>query len=301
MCRHGLTWRTITKGLKQLSDERGNRKLEWRRASLLEQIQYDLFHRLNRKFNPSFTTFFCNSTAHYQHYFWRNMEPEAFDVAPSEDDDESLASAIQYGYQRMDEIIGRFLKDYPKATLVLVSALSQKPWTDTTKCTFRPRDFDRLLEFAGIDSANITVKPVMAEEFHLEFQDPTTAADAARNLAQLTFNETTPLMKIEQTDNSVFTGCAINEARSVKDAVCHAGAEQQAFLELFHMVHSVRSGRHHPDGVLWIRDGVHQVMDTKVSLTDIAPTILGRLGVACPSYMKGSSLDATKPELATIA
>ena len=99
MC-HGLRCQTIKAILKQLADERRDAGVKWRRASLLERIQYDLFRYLDRKFRPQFATFFCNSTAHYQHYYWRNMHPDIFEIPPDKDDHPSLQTAILYGYQR---------------------------------------------------------------------------------------------------------------------------------------------------------------------------------------------------------
>ena len=62
------------------------------------------------------------------------------------------------------------------------------------------------------------------------------------------------------------------------------------FDELFYMIHTVRSGRHHADGVLWVRNGRHEVVAEKVPLTDVAPTLLAHFGVAQPDYMGGRPL-----------
>jgi bisphosphoglycerate-independent phosphoglycerate mutase (AlkP superfamily) len=67
------------------------------------------------------------------------------------------------------------------------------------------------------------------------------------------------------------------------------------FRELFHMVHSMRSGRHHPDGVLWVRTGRHRVELEKVSLRDIAPTVLEFFGVSTPPSMQGTTLNCLQP------
>ena len=56
------------------------------------------------------------------------------------------------------------------------------------------------------------------------------------------------------------------------------------------MVHTMRSGRHHPDGVLWIGAGHHEVVEERVPLVDIAPTILAHFGVEQPEPMQGRPL-----------
>jgi predicted AlkP superfamily phosphohydrolase/phosphomutase len=70
---------------------------------------------------------------------------------------------------------------------------------------------------------------------------------------------------------------------------------------LFYQVESLKSGMHHPDGILWLRmPGVKpQVHEGRVSLRDVAPTLLSLFGIDKPSYMHGSVL-SVQPEAATV-
>jgi hypothetical protein len=290
MLRHGLRLSTIRAAIEQILAERRDPGVKWRRASLLERIQYDLFLRLNRTFKPQFATFFCNSTAHYQHYYWRNMHPEIFVVPPDSADHQSLQTAILYGYQQMDKLVGQFQLDFPAAKLVLCTALSQQPWIETTKCTYRPIDFNTLLDFAEVDRRGVDVKPVMAEEFHLVFANERAAVRGLERLEALHINGQR-LMKAQRTDANIFTGCIINDPLAMHGQVVRSDRRARPFRELFHMVHSMRSGRHHPDGVLWIGDGEHRVVTEKARLIDLAPTLLARYGVAKPEHMHGEPLD----------
>jgi predicted AlkP superfamily phosphohydrolase/phosphomutase len=56
------------------------------------------------------------------------------------------------------------------------------------------------------------------------------------------------------------------------------------------MIHTMRSGRHHPDGALWVRNGRHEVVPGRVPLTDIAPTVLAHYGIDQPDHMEGRPL-----------
>ena len=251
--------------------------------------QFLLYPQLH-SITPSiiFATFFSNSTAHYQHYFWRNMDPPVFDHPPSATDHSSLEDAIAYGYRSMDKLLGRFLTDYGDSTLILCTALSQQPWKESTKVTFRPRDFDRLMEVLGFK--NVEVKPVMAEQFHIEFRDESLAALAATRLKELVMGEE-QLMAVRQEGTSVFTGCRITSPDAASGEIQErTNGLRIPFDELFYMIHSMRSGHHHPHGALWIRTGKHQVAESTVPLTDIAPTILSRFGVEQPGYMEGKPL-----------
>jgi hypothetical protein len=286
LLRNGLSLTTVRAIVAQLCAERWDAGLRWRRACLLDSLLYDVFRSLNRRFDVQFATFFCNSTAHFQHYYWRHMEPGRFEVAVPATDHPSLRGAIEYGYRQMDYLLGRLMRDYPQAQLMLCTALSQQAWTDTTKCTFRPTNFEGLLKFAGVTGG--TVKPVMAEEFHLECRDEAAAAQAEQRLAELTVNGE-PLMKVQRTGRDLFAGCRVTDVTVLEQRVQHGG-ESRAFRDLFYMVHTMRSGRHHPDGVFWVRDGRHRVVDERVPLTAVAPTVLAHFGVSIPARMRQEPL-----------
>jgi hypothetical protein len=292
LVRNGLTARTSWAVVRQLWRERRDAGMRWRRAMLLDRLQYDVFRSLNRRYRVRFATFFCNSTAHFQHYHWRNMEPGQFAVPPPETDHSSLRDAIPEGYRAMDRLLGRFLRDYPDAVLILCTALSQQPWTDTTKCTYRPRRFEQLLEFARVSVEVAAVKPVMAEQFHVECPDGAAAARTEARLRELTVDEQ-PLMTVQREGSNVFAGCRVYDAAVLdRPVVRPSDGTRRRFGDLFYMVHTMRSGRHHPDGVLWVRTGRHRVVPDRVPLTDVAPTVLAHFGVAQPAHMKGRPLAA---------
>jgi hypothetical protein len=299
LLRHGLTAGTAWSLARQLWQERRAPGLRWRRALLLDRLQYDVFRRLNRIFDVRFASFFCNSTAHLQHYHWRNMQPERFRTPPPVADHPSLREAIPEGYRAMDRLVGRILRDYADAVLMLCTALSQQPWTETTKCTFRPRQFECFLEFARVAAGSAVVRPVMAEQFNVECPS-TRAAEAAQERLQELTVDGRPLMHVERCgDRALFAGCRLTDAAVLERAVVRRGDGQcRPFRELFHLVHSMRSGRHHPDGVLWVRQGQHRVVPAKVPLIDVAPTVLRHFGVSQPPWMRGRPLPGIGSALA---
>lgn len=297
MLRNGLTAATAKAAAAQLAAERLDPGLRWRRASRLDDLQYDLFRRLNARHGVRFATFFSNSTAHYQHYYWRNMQPEIFEVPPPAGDHESLKGAILYGYQSMDRLIRRAMADHPDATLLLCTALSQRPWVETTKCTFRPRSFEALLALAGVDARSVKVSPVMAEQFHLVFASRADRERGEAGLRNLSLDGR-PLLTLRREDDlALFCGCDVYDARAAGGTVA-GGRDGRSvrFDELFYMIHTMRSGWHDPRGLLWIGGGRHETVKESVSLTDIAPTILAHFGVPKPAHMRGTPL---LPRLAT--
>ena len=67
---------------------------------ILDQLQFDLFRRHWKRARPDFSTFFLNSTAHYQHIYWRNMEPEHFKVKPEPGERRSTRTRSSTGTSR---------------------------------------------------------------------------------------------------------------------------------------------------------------------------------------------------------
>ena len=64
------------------------------------------------------------------------------------------------------------------------------------------------------------------------------------------------------------------------------------FFNIFYKIEDMKSGMHHPDGILWIRKPScqHSIHQDKVSLLAIAPTILELLDIPKADFMKGTAL-----------
>jgi hypothetical protein len=64
------------------------------------------------------------------------------------------------------------------------------------------------------------------------------------------------------------------------------------FFDHFYELEATKSGRHHPDGCFWAQVGRHHRESSKVSILDIAPTILRHFGIDA-DRMSGTSLPVT--------
>ncbi|MFD0737901.1 hypothetical protein ACFQZQ_01170 [Lysobacter koreensis] len=295
MAAHGLSLKTASAIARQLGGERLTRKGKWRRATILDRLQFDVFRWYYQKERPDFSTFFVNSTAHLQHMHWRNMDPAPFKLKPGDDEQREYQHAIRYGYQMMDQIVGQTLEMAgPDVTVVMMSALSQQPclrYEDSGGKTFyRPREFERVLEYAGVPRP-YRVEPVMSEQFHVHFDSEPAALAAATALRGLRL-EGQPAMEVKHDGASVFAGCSVFRQLDRDVPLARPGGEPRPFFELFYQVEGLKSGMHHPDGILWIRDPArpHREHPDKVPLRDVAPTMLAAFGVTPPGYMTGTSL-----------
>lgn len=296
MVRNGLSPKTITAIVNQLAKEKISGKGRWKRATILDKLQRDVFiHHLKTR-RPAFSTFFLNSTAHFQHVHWRNMDPEPFKIKPTDKEQAEYQHAVRYGYEEMDKLLGDvFAAAPPDAIIVLATALSQQPclfYEDIGGKTFyRPRVGEKLLEWLDIRNYK-SIEPVMSEQFHIRFDNDALAREAARKLEALNVDGK-PLMMVEIRDGNVFSGCKVYEQIS-NEAKITGGPNGSSigFYRLFYQVESLKSGMHHPDGILWMRiPGVPpRVYKDTVSLRDFAPTVLAMFGIEKPDYMSGKVL-----------
>jgi hypothetical protein len=301
MIAHGLSVHTISSIMRQLLSERRTGKGRWKRATILDKLQRDVFLHYFKKLRPAFSTFFLNSTAHFQHAHWRNMDPEPFKIKPTDADQDEYQHAVRYGYEEMDRLVGDIIAAAPSnAVVVLATALSQQPcliYEDIGGKTFyRPRTFEPLVEFAGITGCQ-KVEPVMSEQFHLRFASETDAVDAAERLRALRIGGR-QAMHVERRDTNVFSGCTIFTPLD-HEVLLEGGSNGRAtpFFRLFYQVESLKSGMHHPEGILWMRiPGCTPIVHfERVSLRDVPPTILSMFGIEKPEYMTGKVLPVGAP------
>src|SRR5262249_27991676 len=81
----------------------------------------------------------------------------------------------------------------------------------------------------------------------------------------------------------LFCGCKIHGALGA-DATVSGASASAPFFSLFYQVEGVKSGMHHPEGLLWIRapERTHAVHPDSLPLTEVFPMLLGLLGVSPP-------------------
>lgn len=299
MASHGLSASTVSFIANQLLNEKRTGKFRWRRAIVLDRLMWDVFQWHFRRVRPDFATFFLNSTAHFQHLHWRNMDPEPFRVKPTDAEQAEYANAVLYGYQQMDRVVGKALALAGDThTVVFSSALGQQPYLKAEehggKVFYRPKSFRTFTEWCGLDMPH-EIQPVMSEEFHLVFENEADAARAEAQLRTVTIDNR-PGMRVRRTGTDIMTGCGIFEKLTGNPEITVAGQSPRPFLDLFYLAEGVKSGMHHPDGILWIRrpDRVHRD-GGRVPLKAVAPTLLAMQGVEPPAYMTGEVLEDALP------
>jgi hypothetical protein len=302
MVKRGMRADTVWAIIRQLASE-SKTESKWKRAAILDRLLFDAFAWYWKRHQPAFSTFFLNSTAHFQHMYWRNMAPELFNAKPGQSEQDAYANAIRFGYEQMDVLVGKVLAvTGPDTTIVLTTALSQQPclkYENTGGKTFyRPNDPQSLFRFAGIGTSP-KYAPVMSEQFHLYFDNEVEAKDASEKLQALRSGGQTVMMARHE-GSQVFAGCNVFVKLDATATVSNGQGASESFEKLFYNCNLVKSGMHHRDGIFWVRNR-HQTpkaIREKVPLTAVAPTLLSLLDVPQPSFVKGRALLSRPASLA---
>ncbi|MXP10699.1 alkaline phosphatase family protein [Pseudoblastomonas halimionae] len=299
MVSHGLSVETVRAILAQLASEKlRESRLSWKRVMLLDRLNFDVFRAAWKKRKPDFATFFSNSVAHVQHSYWRHMDPAAFAVKPGPGEMALYRHAVRDAYVAMDRLVGGFraLAARHDATLIFATALSQQPflrYEDKGGQNFyRLHDVDAFLREAGI--AYREASPTMTHQYMLECGDAAGARAARKRLEQYTDCEGRQVFgfpAIESAPGALYFGCQISRPVDEDEQIRDGGRNRAVdFASLFYRIDALKSGRHHPDGCLWIANGNPRVHERRASILDILPTQLALAGIAVPEGLAGKPL-----------
>ncbi len=280
---HGLSSRSVLAMVGQLTREKRDSTIKWKRAALLDQLQRDVFFHYWRRTRPDFSTFFLNSTAHFQHSYFHLASPEKFDLPAAAFGDEAHRDTVLFGFQRMDRLVGEFMTlEAQGARLAFVTALSQQPWEGAGMAYYRPRDMEALLTRIGIHPN--TLQPVMAQQYAATFDSIEDAGAARLRLDAVQF-ESKPLFKFDPSEpGTLFFGIG-RRAPVGQDAMVSVpdnARPQVPFADLVYQLPETKMTLHHPRSMFWLKTGRHTVHEKPVSILDIFPTLLDYYGVDMP-------------------
>ena len=289
MMAHGLRARTVAALAQQLVTEwTKDRRLSWKRATLLDRMQMDVFGHYYRKNDPDFATFFINSTAHLQHSYWRQFQPEVFTVQPDAESSTLYGEAVKTGYVAMDRLLGEFmmLADRSGAMLVFATALSQQPYLAAEdaggKHFYRLRDVQTFFRAHALPHRDID--PTMTHQYFVRFANDADRVKTHALLAAFRLADGRALFGFnDRTAEGLYFSCDVNDAIDSATTVTTPTGETLQLSDIAYKIDATKSGRHHPAGALWFRTGHHSKHETPVSILDIFPTMLDLLGVTNPA------------------
>ncbi|MEZ4302160.1 MAG: hypothetical protein R3B70_44950 [Polyangiaceae bacterium] len=80
--------------------------MRWKRVGLQPQINFDFFKTIYKRYEPEYATWHTGHCAHYMHHYWRAWDDSQFKVKATPEEKKHFGSAVEYGYQLADELLG---------------------------------------------------------------------------------------------------------------------------------------------------------------------------------------------------
>ncbi len=301
LMRLGLKWSTCSKIINQLGREKIDPSRRWRRVALQPEVNFDFFERLYRRHQPDFATFHTNHVAHFQHTYWKAMQPELFPQPTSDDESSVYGKAVEIGYITADNIIGRALELSDERTvLVIASSMGQKPYIsplENGKQVGQLRSLEKLAEILDI-ADGVKFLPVMSDQFNIYFSRSGAKDEVRKKISQAYVDKPElPMFQFEELDD--FLTVTLNHSDEISDrSKCYFSSASRngdgyAYSDLVHRTGDIKSGCHDPEGMLLLHgSGIRGGLISETNNLDIAPTILTLLGISVPAEMKGRVMDS---------
>lgn len=276
MLTHGLSFRTVKKTFKQLWFEK-TKKLDiyWKRVAIMDWLQTDLFVHLLKKTQPDFATFFLNSTAHLQHAYWRHLEPEKFNVDVNGQEYKAYQNVVLFGYQNMDEILGRLFDSSDADTrFILSTALSQKAFiSEREQIFYRFKDEKSFITSLGF--SNKSVAPVMTHQYIYVPENEADGKAFYQAITDFVLDDGVKVFGAQlRVDGSVYFGTALRRPLKSNEQIydSRGTAVGLDLSEVVYRIPETKSGCHDPKGVLWWdkkADKLNLEVNSEIEITSV--------------------------------
>lgn len=303
----GLGPSTMVEIAKQLAAERSNPDIRWKRVALQPAVNFEFFRRLYQKYQPHYASFHTNHVAHYQHTYWKAMEPDKFrPIETSEKEREVFGRAIEYGYITADRLLAKVLTLLDRDTVLCVaSSMGQKPYISRLeggKQIQQWRSLPKLIDILGVKDRARTVS-TMSDEFNI-YADTVELRDKIYESLKAAYIDTPerPVFHLQVIENAIRVNIYIYGVNEVKAKSkiyfpLAPGAPKFTFEDLIYNTGHLKSGCHDPRGIAifygaGIKAGVEMQQYNNL---DFAPTFLEILGLPRQEGMKGRVMTEIAP------
>jgi hypothetical protein len=314
--RSGVQAKTVLRTLMQIPSEvlLGDARVP-ERAMLQSYILTDAFRSLYARHRPAFATLHLNNVAYMQHRYWRAAEPERFRRELSATDqrffdtvvkrdlyEKRFADWIERSFIWTDWLLGELLKLIDdKTILVVCTGLGQKPHDPVHEIhnpVVRLVHEDQLLAALGYPAVEILTQ--MNPDVSITLRDESAAVQAATVLGGLYVHAGKPLFEVERRGRQVFLELLMpirNKGEKLPPIRHTARPDFQVPFERHvreHGTNDQSTAQHREQGMLIAYStGLRlEQVRARISVTDIAPTVLSWFGIAPQPWMNGAHAPA---------
>lgn len=218
----------------------------WSKAQFLDELLSDVAISLVKQKNPHFASLFLNAGAHIQHHYMFNSTVyEGKERNPEWLIDRNSDPVFDV-YSQYDQIVGKFLRNFPKHRLMIATGLHQDPYPHT-KYYWRLLNHSSFLNLIGVKFT--AVEPRMSRDFLIKFEGIEEALDAERKLNQIVANDSLPVFEVDNRGSSLFVMLTYPNAITDKTTL-KVGNQIIADFKNHVVFVAIKNGEHNGEGFL---------------------------------------------------
>ena len=179
----------------------GSHRRPWRKAMFLDLLLSDIFVRQVQQTAPQFASLFLNAGAHIQHHYMFCSESYQGPHRNPEWYVPSGLDPVREVYELYDRVLGQVRRAFPRARVMLATALHQEPHAEVTYY-WRLKAHGEFLKSINVPFSRI--EPRMSRDFVVHCVDYETARIAAERLRQASALDGTNLFDVDNRGCDLF-------------------------------------------------------------------------------------------------
>ena len=296
----GLSFGTVGRLAHQLIAERFNRDRVVRRRSSQAEIAFDLYFFQLTKTMPDVSFFFTNHVASSMHRYWPTIFPKDYDTGKFDESwlkrwKHEIPHALVVANRQLDRLMN--FCDKNDHELIVLSSMGQNAVESSVPVNTQAliTNINRLLDFLGITRDEWEPRLAMAPQVVVKPKSDSFVRKLTA-ISDLTVNGSNIRYSLTSTGDIRFEIKLINVNELYTSFRGKKISPDIVGLELVHLQDASGANAYHiPEGIL-LRydpksDKLNQEMSDwcKVSVLDVAPSVLKGYNLAMPDYMSGET------------
>lgn len=304
LVNQGLSPYSIRNTCLHLVKERLDRRYKAGRSILQVLPCFDLYWKLHLKHKPNLSIFFTNHVAGMMHRFWGDLVPrylEEFDYTPNR----FLGDFIIEAMDRFDHQIGtviKFVAKNPDTILIVASSMGQGSVPKNTKMeeSYVVRDVGKFA--SELNLGEVEEGMHMYPRTALNFPDDKSMQKAIAALQTVTTASGLKFYNFRTYNRSLIFSITSGSSKNLSEDVCYSPLQQDSNalrqgkisdlgIAIQHRPGGGNTGHHIPEGIFISYGAAIEPNSTreKMSLLDVAPSILKLLGLSKSQSMRGKA------------
>ncbi len=246
----------------------------WFKAIFLDQLLADLFIRSLAKRGTQFATLFLNAAAHIQHHYMFSSSVYAGEMRNPDWYLEAGKDPLQDVYTAYDRILGKVMRRFPEARIMLATGLHQDPHPEVTYY-WRLKDHAAFLSKIGIQFER--VEPRMSRDFVIFCRDAAHGLQVAKVLESARADNGQAIFEVDNRGADLFVMLSYPDDVHQLEYIVINGKKFSDFEKNVAFV-AIKNGRHNSIGYFADSGELRGALPPQFPLQELPDRIMAAFG-----------------------